>query len=174
MTERAGAAGPTAAILTVSDRVSAGAATDGSGPALAESLRRRLGATIVATACVPDERTAIADRIRGWTSEFTEVDLILTTGGTGFGPRDLTPEAVRPLLEREAPGLMELARHRTSASSPRAYLSRGVAGTIGRTIVVTLPGSPRGATEQFEAICDLLPHALATLRSVEDGHTGEG
>jgi molybdenum cofactor synthesis domain-containing protein len=174
MSDSGSATGPTAAVLTVSDRVSAGAATDGSGPALVEVLRSRLGATIVATACVPDDRAAIAERIRGWTSEFSEVDLILTTGGTGFGPRDLTPEAVRPLLEREAPGLMELARHRTSASSPRAYLSRGVAGTIGRTIVVTLPGSPRGATEQLEAICDLLPHALATLRAVEDGHTSGG
>lgn len=157
----------TAAILTVSDRAAAGLREDRSGPALAEILRERLGATIVDQVCVSDDRAEIAARVQGWTSEFASVDLVVTTGGTGFGPRDGTPEAIRPLLEREAPGLMEFARQRTSASTPRSYLSRGIAGTIGGSIVVTLPGSPKGAVEQLAVLCELLPHALETLRAVE-------
>ena len=92
------------------------------------------------------------------------------TGGTGLAPRDVTPEAARLVLEREHPGLMELARLRCLEKSPKAYLSRGIAGTIGRTLILTLPGSPRGAVENLEAILDVLPHAIDTLRGdVVDG-----
>ncbi|MFO0829168.1 MAG: MogA/MoaB family molybdenum cofactor biosynthesis protein [Phycisphaerales bacterium] len=153
-----------AAVLTVSDRCSRGEATDASGPALEARLAERLDAIVVARACVPDERPAIAECVARWARGDERIDLIVTTGGTGLSPRDVTPEAVAGVLERAAPGLMELARHRTLANTPLTFLSRGVAGTIGRTLVVTLPGSPRGAIEQFDALVDVLPHAIAVLR----------
>ncbi len=158
------------AILTVSDRCSRGEAVDRSGPALGELLGTRLGATIAGAACVPDDAEAIARQVRAWANGDAAVDLVLTTGGTGLSPRDRTPEAIRPLLDREAPGLMELARAATAATSPRSYLSRGIAGTIGRTLVLTLPGSVAGATEQCEALLGLLPHAIAILRGEGGGH----
>ncbi|MBL9148881.1 MAG: MogA/MoaB family molybdenum cofactor biosynthesis protein [Phycisphaerae bacterium] len=152
-----------AAVLTVSDRCARGEATDASGPAIASLLRDRIAAEIVATACVPDEPGAIATVIRSW----AHVALVVTTGGTGLSPRDRTPEAIRPLLDREAPGLMELARSRTASITPLAYLSRGIAGTMGSTLVLTLPGSPKGAVEQLSALLDVLPHALAVLAATE-------
>ncbi len=163
-----------AGVLTVSDRCSRGQARDESGPAVEAMLRERLGAEVVARACVPDEPDQIARRVRSWATEPGGVDLVVSTGGTGLSPRDRTPEAVRGVLEREAPGLMELARARCLAITPRAFLSRGVAGTIGQTLVITLPGSVRGATEQLGAILDVLPHAIETLRGdvQDDGRAG--
>lgn len=159
-----------AAVLTVSDRCSRGERVDGSGPAVAESLRKRLGAEVVETRVVPDERDRIAACFVEWSQARHGVDLVVSTGGTGLGPRDVTPEALRSVMEREHPGLMELARLRCLAKTPRAYLSRGIAGTIGRTLVLTLPGSPRGAVENLEAIADILPHAVETVRGdVVDG-----
>ena len=157
------------AVLTVSDRCSRGEAVDISGPAIAAQAHELLGALVVVTDCVPDEHDRIATRVVDWSRREANIDLIVTTGGTGFAPRDVTPEAVRSVLERDAPGLMELARHRCLAKTPLTFLSRGVAGTIQRTLVVTLPGSPRGATEQFAAIADVLPHALAILSESHDG-----
>lgn len=151
-----------AAVLTVSDRCSRGETVDGSGPALVGVLRARLGAEVSATRCVPDERERIAACLVEWSRG--GVDLVVSTGGTGLAPRDVTPEAARSVIEREAPGLMELARMRCMAKTPRAFLSRGVAGTIGRTLILTLPGSVKGATEMLEALLDLLPHAVETLR----------
>jgi molybdenum cofactor synthesis domain-containing protein len=153
-----------AAVLTVSDRCSRGEATDTSGPALAEVLRTRLGAEVVESRCLPDERDRLAACFVAWSGPDRAIDLILSTGGTGLAPRDVTPEAARSVFEREHPGLMELARLRCMATTPRAFLSRGVAGTIGRTLILTLPGSLRGSTENLEALLDILPHAIETLR----------
>jgi molybdenum cofactor synthesis domain-containing protein len=98
------------------------------------------------------------------------VDLILSTGGTGLAPRDVTPEAAKRVFHREHEGLMDLSRQRCLAKTPRTFLSRGVAGTIHRTLIITLPGSPRGCAEMLEAIVDILPHAVETLRGdVRDG-----
>lgn len=157
-----------AAVLTVSDRCSRGQATDTSGPALCAMLRDRLAAEIVATRCLPDERDQLAACFRDWsrTDErgLAQIDLIISTGGTGLAPRDVTPEAARSVFEREHSGLMELARFRCMSKTPRAFLSRGVAGTIARTLILTLPGSLRGSTENLEALLDILPHAIETLR----------
>lgn len=151
-----------AAVLTVSDRCSRGETVDGSGPAVEEMLRSKLGVRVAAVRCVPDEKEQIAASLLDWARE--GVDLVVSTGGTGLALRDVTPEAARSVFEREAPGLMELARLRCMAKTPRAFLSRGVAGTIGRTLILTLPGSVRGATETLGALLDVLPHAVATLR----------
>lgn len=157
-----------AAVLTISDRCSRGEATDTSGPALCAMLRERLNAQIVATRCLPDERDQLAACFVEWSRAgergLAPTDLILSTGGTGLAPRDVTPEAARSVFQREHSGLMELARLRCLSKTPRTFLSRGVAGTIGRTLILTLPGSPRGATENLEAILDILPHAIETLR----------
>lgn len=153
-----------AAVLTVSDRCSRGEATDTSGPALVAMLRARLGVQVCLTACVPDEKAVIAAKFVEWSRSSERIDLVVSTGGTGLAPRDVTPEAALMVLERLHSGLVELARMRCYAKTPRAFLSRGVAGTIGRTLVLTLPGSPRGATENLEAILDILPHAIETLR----------
>lgn len=163
-----------AAVLTVSDRCSRGTATDTSGPALADMLRARLGADVVETRCLPDEQDQIAACFAGWSGRKRGIDLIVSTGGTGLAPRDVTPEAARSVIEREHPGLMELARLRCMAATPRAFLSRGVAGTIGRTLILTLPGSLKGSTENLEALLDVLPHAIETLRGEvqDDGRPG--
>ncbi len=158
-------AGPIrAAVLTVSDRCSRGQAVDTSGPALVELLRSRLHAEVVATRCLPDEADQLAACFVEWSRGEAGIDLVLSTGGTGLAPRDVTPEAARSVFEREHSGLMELARLRCMSKTPRTFLSRGVAGTIGRTLILTLPGSPRGATENLEALLDILPHAIETLR----------
>jgi molybdenum cofactor synthesis domain-containing protein len=152
------------AILTVSDRCSRGQAVDTSGPALGDMVRQKLGGEVVAAACLPDEREQLAAQILRWAAESPMPDLILTTGGTGLSPRDWTPEATLDVLERRHSGLMELVRLRCYAKTPRAYLCRGEAGTIGSTLVVNLPGSLKGSTESLEALLDLLPHAIETLR----------
>jgi len=151
-------------ILTVSDRCSRGDATDTSGPALTEMARAQLHAEVVATACLPDERPRISEQLRHWALHDPKPDLILTTGGTGLAPRDVTPEATLDVIERRHAGLMELIRRRCYEKTPRAYLSRGEAGTLERTLIINLPGSQRGATESLEALIDILPHAIETLR----------
>jgi molybdopterin adenylyltransferase len=160
----------TVAVLTVSDRCARGEAQDASGSAVAELVQRALGAQVVAKACVPDEAPTISAQIKAWARGDVQPDLILTTGGTGLSPRDVTPEATLAVLERRHPGLLELARLRCYATTPRAYLSRGEAGTLGRSLVINLPGAPRGATEQLEALLDVLPHAIAMLRGETRGH----
>lgn len=152
------------AILTVSDRCSRGETTDTSGPALVKMARAQLHADVVATACLPDDRSQLREQLRHWALHDPKPDLILTTGGTGLAPRDLTPEATLDVLERRHAGLMELIRLRCYQKTPRAYLSRGEAGTLGRTLIINLPGSQRGATESLEALLDILPHAIETLR----------
>ncbi len=158
------------AVLTISDRCARGETPDTAGPALVELVERALASRVVATACVPDEAPAICARLREWSG--AAVDLVLTTGGTGLAPRDVTPEATLAVLERQHPALLELARLRCFPDQPRAFLSRGVAGTIVRTLVINLPGSRRGSTECLRALLDVLPHALATLRG-EAQHADE-
>ncbi|MGD9791286.1 MAG: molybdenum cofactor biosynthesis protein B [Phycisphaerales bacterium] len=160
-----------AAVLTISDRCSRGEAVDLSGPALVERCHNVFGADRVETACVPDEADLIEFRLRAWSTLDAGIDLILTTGGTGLAPRDVTPEAAMRVIQRPHSGLMELARSRSSAKTIRAYMSRGVAGACNSTLILTLPGSVKGCTEQFDAIAELLPHAVETIRGdvTDDG-----
>lgn len=150
------------AVLTVSDRGSRGESADESGDWLAVALLV-LG-PLAARNLVPDEPERIAAALKAWCDGPRPPALIVTTGGTGLSPRDLTPEATRAVLEREAPGLMELARSATGRDTPRAYLSRGLAGTRGTTLIVNLPGSARAVREMLAVLLPLLPHALATVR----------
>jgi molybdenum cofactor synthesis domain-containing protein len=156
------------AILTISDRAAAGAYEDQSGPALQALVERALEATVVATAIVPDDRARIAAQLSAWADD-GEIDIILTTGGTGFTPRDVTPEATREVIEREAPGLAEAMRAASLAITPHAMLSRAVAGIRGRTLIINLPGSPKGATENLRTVLPALPHAVELLRNAPSG-----
>ena len=145
-------------IIVVSDSVAAGSAQDRSGQALKDALDLQ-GFGSATLSVVPDGVESVSLAI----NDAAEVnDLVVTTGGTGFGPRDLTPEATRSVIEREAPGLSEAMR----SASPRGLgrLSRGVCGTIGSTLVINVPGSPKGAVESLEAIADVIGHILELLR----------
>ncbi|MCX6031594.1 MAG: MogA/MoaB family molybdenum cofactor biosynthesis protein [Chloroflexi bacterium] len=155
-------------ILTVSDRSARGERVDASGPALAEALATRWPeATVAERGVVPDERPAIAATLIRWADEL-RLDLILTTGGTGFASRDVTPEATRRVIEREAPGLAEAMRSDSLRVTPHAMLSRAVAGIRGHTLIVNLPGSPKGAVENLGTILPVLPHAVELLREAPD------
>ena len=146
------------AVLTVSDRCSLGLATDTAGPAVVALLRQHWPTAKVETAIVPDEESSIVAHLANWAE--MDAALILTTGGTGMGPRDRTPEATLRVIDRVAPGLAEAMRARGSESNPFAWLSRGVAGLKGSTLVVNLPGSQRGAEESLASILVLLSHAI--------------
>ncbi|HEV2666789.1 MAG TPA: MogA/MoaB family molybdenum cofactor biosynthesis protein [Blastocatellia bacterium] len=150
-----------AVVLTISDSASRGEREDLSGPAVVSELQS-LGAEVVATEILPDERERIAARLRHY-ADAGAANLILTAGGTGLGPRDITPEATRDVIEREAPGLAELMRAESVKITPLGALSRSVCGARGRTLIVNLPGSVRGARENLQAIARLLPHAIALL-----------
>ena len=129
-------------VLTVSDRTARGETEDASGPLLQQMVQQRLAGVVVASTVAPDERNVIEEVLRRWSDE-EEVDLILTTGGTGFALRDVTPEATRRVIEREAPGFAEAMRAASLRVTPHAMLSRAVAGIRGRTLIVNLPGSPK-------------------------------
>src|SRR5580704_12718148 len=148
-------------ILTVSDSVATGKHADGSGPAVAGRCRE-LGWEIVPAEILPDERESIAEFFRK-AAGANVADLIRTTGGTGVGPRDVTPEATISVVERLIPGFGEHMRSEGAKKTPRAVLSRAVAGIRGETIIINLPGSPRGALDSLDAIAELLPHAVAVL-----------
>lgn len=152
----------TVAILTVSDRSSRGEREDRSGPAVREVISALSQARVIAEEVVPDEVPAIEEALRRWVGH--GVDLVLTTGGTGFSPRDVTPEATRRVIEREAPGLAEAMRAASLRRTPHAMLSRAIAGIAGRTLIINLPGSPRAARENLEVILPALPHGLSKLR----------
>lgn len=151
-----------AAVLTVSDSVSQGSSEDRSGPAVVEACRARQW-EVAATAVLPDEKETIEARLREW-ADSNAYEVILTTGGTGIGPRDVTPEATAAVCQRLIPGLAEEMRHKGLQSTPRAVLSRSVVGVRGTTLIVNLPGSPKGAAESLGAIADLLPHAAQIVR----------
>lgn len=150
-------------VLTVSDRASSGQYQDESGPVVRQIVEEKLPGQIAARATVPDEIEAIQVTLLAWADEI-KLDLILTIGGTGFAPRDITPEATQALIEREAPGLVEAIRAASLAITPHAMLSRAVAGIRGRTLIVNLPGSPKAARESLEVILPALPHAVALLQ----------
>jgi molybdenum cofactor synthesis domain-containing protein len=151
-------------VLTVSDRSARGERPDTAGPAVAQAVTERLaGANVVQTAIVPDDPAEIAAVLRRWADELG-LDLVLTTGGTGLAPRDITPEATRSVLQREAPGMAEAMRAASLLVTPHAMLSRAVAGMRGRTLIVNLPGSPKGALENLATILPVLPHAVELLQ----------
>ncbi len=148
-------------VVTVSDRSSRGERADASGPLLA-ALVTGLGFEVGPVVVVPDEVDAVRAALRAGVAE--AYDVVLTTGGTGLSPRDVTPEATRPLLEREAPGLADAVRQQGREQVPTSVLSRGVAGTIGRTLVVNVPGSTGGVRDAVAALAPVLAHAVAQLR----------
>ncbi len=149
------------AILTISDSVSWGTHKDASGPNLRERCAQ-LGWEVVSEAVLPDEPASIRDRLVSLVDGGT-AELILTTGGTGIGPRDCTPEATTEVCQKLLTGLSELMRVEGRKKNPRAVLSRAVAGIRGKALIVNLPGSPRGAVESLDAVADLVPHALQVL-----------
>lgn len=158
-------------VLTVSDRAHQGVYQDETGPRLVRLVTERLGWEVVLTAVVPDDVDTIRDTLLTY-SDQERLHLILTTGGTGFAPRDVTPEATRAVIEREAPGLAEAMRSASLRVTPHAMLSRGVCGIRGQTLIINLPGSPRAAQENLEVILPALPHALALLTGSPDAEVG--
>jgi molybdenum cofactor biosynthesis protein MoaC len=158
--ERLPLRGVPAAVLTISDRCSRGEAEDASGALLAEGLRAR-GADVISTAIVPDDVAAIQAAVK---AAAASAELLLTTGGTGLGPRDVTPEALRPAFSREIPGLGELLRSSGATKTPMSWISRSAAGFVGGCLVVALPGSPRAVKEGLDALDPILGHAIEMVR----------
>src|SRR5262249_10344262 len=150
-----------AVVLTISDSASQSRREDVSGPTVASELSP-LGFEVLTTEVIPDERSRIADRLRHF-SDSNEINLIITTGGTGLSPRDVTPEATLEVIERKVPGLSERMRAESRKITPLADLSRAVCGVRGRTLIINLPGSIRGARENLEAVARTLPHAISLL-----------
>lgn len=148
-------------ILTLSDRSSRSERADVSGPALANLIQAE-GWSVVKQSLLPDEESAIREILISW-ADSNEMDVVLTTGGTGFSPRDVTPEATRAVIDREAPGLAEAMRGASLKITPHAMLSRVVTGIRKRTLIVNLPGSPKGAVENLQVIVPVLPHAVQLL-----------
>lgn len=159
------------AILTISDRSARGERADSSGPALAQMAQAQ-NWQIIQTAIVPDEFEQIKTTLANW-CDSGQIDLLLTTGGTGVAPRDVTPEATQAVIQRPVPGLAEGMRQASLKITPHAMLSRGLAGIRQRTLIVNLPGSPKAALENLQTILPVLPHAVELLqesKSAEAGH----
>ena len=148
-------------ILTLSDRSARGERADSSGPALTALIQAE-GWSVVEQALLPDSESDIRGQLTSW-ADSGKMDVILTTGGTGFSPRDVTPEATRAVIERDTPGLAEAMRAASLEITPHAMLSRIVTGIRGRTLIVNLPGSPKGAVENLQTILPVLPHAIQLL-----------
>ena len=153
-------------ILTSSDRSSRGERPDLSGPALADLVIAQ-GWTVVCTAIVPDELDVLRETLSTW-ADGCEMDIILTTGGTGFAPRDVTPEATSLVIDRPAPGLAEAMRQESRKVTPHAMLSRATAGIRGRTLIINLPGSPKAAVENLQVVLPVLAHAIELLSEDPD------
>ncbi len=153
-------------ILTLSDRSSRGEREDSSGPALARLILAE-NWSVTKQALLPDEESAIRNILIEW-ADSGELDVILTTGGTGFAPRDVTPEATRKVIEREAAGLAEAMRAASLKITPHAMLSRIVTGIRKKTLIINLPGSPKGAVENLQTIMPVLPHAIQLLQEDPD------
>jgi molybdopterin adenylyltransferase len=159
-------------ILTISDRSSRGERPDDSGPVIREFAQAQLGAVVAESAIIPDELLVIRDVLSRWCDQGA-LDLLFTTGGTGFAPRDVTPEATRAVIEREAPGLAEAMRAASLQLTPHAMLSRAVCGLRGRTLIINLPGSPKAVRENLATLAPALPHAVQLLQgapAAEAGH----
>jgi molybdenum cofactor synthesis domain-containing protein len=150
------------AVLTISTSVSEGRAQDTSGPLLA-SLADEAGADVVAVEVLPDDRAIIEVRLRHHADD--GCDLVFTTGGTGFTPDDVTPEATRAVIDRDAPGFAEAIRANALRHTPMGILTRGVSGIAGRTLIVNFPGSPKAVRESFPVVAPTLSHVVETLRS---------
>ena len=156
-------------ILTVSDRSSRGERPDASGPCLTKAVKN-LGWQVAVTDIVPDDFEILVNILTKW-ADSGDIDVILSTGGTGFSPRDITPEATLAVIQRASNGIAEAMRVESLKITPHAMLSRGVAGIRGQTLLVNLPGSPKAALENFEVLQPVLPHAVQLLRS--DVHAEE-
>lgn len=152
----------TVGVLTISDSGAAGAREDTSGETIRAMVTQMPDTVISAAAIIPDERELIEGTLREWSDEH-RLNLVLTTGGTGLAPRDVSPEATRAVIDREAPGIAEAMRAVSLQHTPFGMLSRGVAGTRGRTLIINLPGSPKAVRECLEYILPVLPHAINLL-----------
>lgn len=159
-------------ILTLSDRSASHQRPDASGPALGNVVQEQ-GWQLLRQQILPDDFESIVSTLVSW-SESGELDVILTTGGTGFSPRDVTPEATLAVLDRQAPGIAEAIRSASLKITTHAMLSRGAAGICRRTLIINLPGSPKGAVESLKVVLPVLPHAVDLLREApeaEEGHS---
>lgn len=160
------------AIMTISDRSASGEREDLSGPVLQNFCLEQKW-QVYDRAIVPDDGEQIKKQLINWTDE-NKVDIILTTGGTGFSPKDVTPEATKAIIEKDAPGLAEAMRLASSQKTPHAFLSRAVVGIRKQTLIINLPGSPRGALENLKSIYTLLPHAVELLQNCKDAEKHHG
>jgi molybdopterin adenylyltransferase len=159
------------AVLTVSDRSARGERPDSSGPALVDLIKSK-GWEVTHSGILPDDISILRESLAAW-ADRGDADIILTTGGTGFAPRDITPEATRAVIEREAPGLVEAMRSASGVKSPHAMLSRAVAGMRGKVLIINLPGSPKAAVENLQIVLPALEHAVQLLQddpNAEAGH----
>ncbi|SCY92377.1 MogA/MoaB family molybdenum cofactor biosynthesis protein [Alkaliphilus peptidifermentans] len=157
----------TIGIITASDKGSKGERIDTSGPLIGELLKE-IGGVVKEYAIVPDERDKLSEKMI-YMSDVLQLDLILTTGGTGFSPRDITPEATLDVIDRNVPGIPEAIRMKSLSITPKAMLSRAVAGIRRKTLIINLPGSPKGVRESLEVVLPALSHGIGILK----GHEGE-